>query len=187
MNKTALIIIDIQNDYFENGANPLKDSLEAAAQASRVLKTFREKKGLVVHIQHHSVRPGSTFFIPGTYGLDFHKMVEPRISEKIFIKNFPNSFLNTGLQDYLKDNNISNIVFCGMMTHMCLDATVRQAKDLGYKCTVISDATASKELVFNKDIIPADYVKKSFLASLNYFYAELLTAEEFIKLQKKAE
>ena len=118
--KKALIIIDIQNDYFEGGANPLVGSLEASINAKALLKDFREKSLPVIHIQQFSTRAGSTFFIPNTKGAEIHENVMPMSGEKIIAKNYPNSFRETDLLKYLKSNNITDLVICGMMTQMCV-------------------------------------------------------------------
>src|SRR5690349_4686315 len=120
MADTALIIIDIQNDYFPGGAMELEGADAAGENAGKVLKKFRDEKLPVVHVRHVSVRPGSTFFIPGTKGADIHQSVLPSAGETVVEKNFPNSFRNTGLQKALEEKQIKNLVVAGMMTHMCV-------------------------------------------------------------------
>ncbi len=178
--KKALIIIDIQNDYFEGGANPLVGSLEASLNAKALLELFRSQSLPVIHIQHLSVRPGSTFFIPNTEGAAIHKNVAPVSGEKIIVKNYPNSFRDTELLDYLKTNNITDLVICGMMTQMCVDATTRPAKDFGYNCTVIGDACATKDLEIQGKAVAASEVQKAFLAALNYFYSTVINTKEYL-------
>jgi len=178
--KKALIIIDIQNDYFEEGANPLIGSLEASINAKNLLNDFREKSLPVVHIQHFSTRAGSTFFISNTKGVDIHKNVLPISGEKVIAKNYPNSFRETDLLDYLKSNNITDLVICGMMTHMCVDATTRAAKDFGFTCIVIGDACATRDLEIQGEKVSASEVQKSFLAALNYFYSIVKNTQEYL-------
>lgn len=180
-NHTALLLIDIQNDYFENGANPLSGSLEASLNAKKVLNHFRSNHLPVVHIQHISARPGSTFFLPETSGAHIHVNVQPLDNEKTIVKHFPNSFRDTELQAFLAENNINELVVCGMMTHMCVDASVRAAKDYGFTCTVISDACATKNLEIQGKIIKAADVHNAFLAALGYFYSTVQTASEFLE------
>lgn len=180
--KTALILIDIQNDYFPEGKMELKGSVEAGMQAKKLLHTFREKKLPIIHIQHFSTKPGATFFIPDTEGVNIHKFVTPYDNEKVFIKNFPNSFRNTGLGDYLKENGITKLIICGMMTHMCIDATTRAAFDLGYECVVVKDACATRNLMWEDEIIPAEHVHGAFLAALGSVYAKILSLEQTILL-----
>ena len=178
--KKALIIIDIQNDYFEEGANPLIGSLEASINAKNLLNDFREKSLPVVHIQHFSTRAGSTFFISNTKGVEIHKNVLPISGEKVIAKNYPNSFRETDLLDYLKSNNITDLVICGMMTHMCVDATTRAAKDFGFTCIVIGDACATRDLEIQGEKVSASEVQKSFLATLNYFYSIVKNTQEYL-------
>ncbi len=179
--KEALIIIDIQNDYFEGGANPLVGSLEASLRAKALLEGFRGRGLPVVHIRHLSTRPGSTFFIPGTSGAEIHANVAPVAGEKVIDKNFPNSFRDTDLLDHLRTEGITDLVVCGMMTQMCVDATVRAAKDFGFSCTVIGDACATKDLEVGGRSVAAADVQTAFLAALNYFYATVRIAEEYLE------
>ena len=178
--KKALIIIDIQNDYFEGGANPLVGSLEASINAKALLKDFREKSLQVIHIQHFSTRVGSTFFIPNTKGVEIHENVMPITGEKVIAKNYPNSFRETDLLNYLKANNITDLVICGMMTQVCVDATTRAAKDFGFNCVVIGDACAAKDLEIQGEKVMASEVQKSFLAALNYFYSTVKNTHEYL-------
>lgn len=176
----ALLIIDIQNDYFDGGANPLNGSIEASLQARKIVERFRISGLPVVHIRHLSTRPGSKFFIPDTYGAEIHESVTPLEGEKIITKNYPNSFHDTELLDYLRSLSATDLVVCGMMTHMCVDATVRAAKDLGFCCTVIGDACATKGLTTQNRTVSSADVQIAFLASLGYFYSTVLTADEFL-------
>lgn len=175
----ALVIIDIQNDYFMGGNMPLVGSDEAVLNAKLVLEQFRNAGLPVIHIQHVSDRPGATFFVPGTRGVEIHSEVAPLNNEKIIVKHFPNSFRETGLQDYLKELGISDLVICGMMTSMCVDATTRAAKDFGYNCTVIGDACAAPNLEINGKTVSGENVHNAFLAALNYFYATVVNAKDF--------
>lgn len=181
MQNKALLIIDIQNDYFDGGANPLDRSMEASRNAARILEHFRNTDLTVVHIQHLSTRPGSTFFIPGTPGADIHPNVQPVDGEKVIQKNYPNSFRETGLLNYLADNNITDLIICGMMTHMCVDATVRAAKDYGFQITLIGNACATKQLSVNGNNVEAADVQTAFLAAMDYFYATVTTTGEYLK------
>ena len=178
---TALILIDIQNDYFPNGRMELVGSTEAAAAAARLLAAFRQARWPVFHIQHESVRPGSTFFLPNTPGIEINQAVLPFADETIITKHYPNSFRETNLLDHLKSANINQLLVCGMMTSMCVDATVRAAFDLGFECTVASDACATRDLGFNGEIIPANHVHGAFLAALGAVYATVRTTDAIIE------
>ncbi|MGE5640589.1 MAG: cysteine hydrolase family protein [Clostridia bacterium] len=178
MADTALLIIDIQNDYFPGGAMELEGADAAGEKAAAALARFRKDGLPVFHVRHLSVRPGATFFIPGTKGADIHKSVLPLASEAVIEKNFPNSFRNTGLEEKLKSAGIKNLVVGGMMTHMCVDASVRQAADLGYKVTLLGDACATRAQAYGGETIPARQVHGAFLAALNGFYAKVVNVHE---------
>lgn len=178
---TALLLIDIQNDYFPGGRMPLEGSLEASERAREILAVFREKDMPVVHIQHVSTRPGATFFLPDTEGVKIHKNVQPLFSEQTVQKHYPNSLRDTSLLEYLKGNQITRLVVGGMMTHMCVDATVRAAFDCGFECTVLHDACATRDLAFENDLVPARHVHGAFLAALGAVYAKVLSTRELIE------
>jgi nicotinamidase-related amidase len=178
MADTALLIIDIQNDYFPGGAMELEGSDAAGGKAAIALESFREKKLPVIHVRHLSVRPGSTFFLPGTKGAEIHAAVQPAAGETVIEKNFPNSFRNTPLQAKLEGLGAKNLVVAGMMTHMCVDATVRHAADLGYKITLLGDACATRAQSYGGEKVPARQVHAAFLAALNGFYAKVVQTHE---------
>lgn len=177
----CLILIDIQNDYFPGGEMELYGVVEAAERAATVLHAARTVKIPVIHVRHLSTGPDASFFIPGTFGSEIHERVIPLPGEDIIIKHFPNSFRDTSLSDLLKTKGIERILVCGMMTHMCVDATVRAAVDLGYQCMIAADACATRDLVFNERTIPAPDVHASFLAALNGLYAQVVPASSMIQ------
>jgi nicotinamidase-related amidase len=177
---TALLLIDIQNDYFPGGKNPLEGSLEASLQAKAVLEYFRAAKFPAIHIQHISTRPGATFFLPNTEGVEIHENVRPLPGETVIQKHYPNSFRETALLDYLRKEGITRLVIAGMMTHMCVEAGTRAAADLGFECTVLSDACATKALTFEGEVIPAEQVHVACLASLAAAYAKVMRVDELL-------
>ena len=176
----ALLIIDIQNDYFVNGAMELVGSLEASENAKLVLTKFRNEKLPIVHIQHLSVAPDSVFFLPETKGQEIHENVKPLDGEKLITKYYPNSFRETELLEHLKSQNITELIIVGMMTHMCVDATVRAAKDLDFECTVIGDASASRDLEINGETVKAADAHHAFLSALSFFYADVKNTKNFL-------
>ncbi len=177
----ALIIIDIQNDYFEGGNCELVNPMEASLKAKKALEYFRKNSMPVFHVQHINVREGATFFLPNTKGVEIHENVKPLKSEIIIEKNFPNSFLQTSLESELEKLDIKELVICGMMSHMCVDSTTRAAFDLGFDCTVIHDACTTKDLVFQDKKVNASDVHNSFMAALGSVFAKMISVEEALK------
>jgi nicotinamidase-related amidase len=179
--KTALLIIDIQNDYFPGGKYPLVNPSEAAQKAYMILQCFREHNCPHVHIQHISKKPDATFFLSGERGTDIHDSVAHFEGEPIVYKHEPNSFLNTNLLELLKSWETERVVITGMMTHMCVDATARAASDLGFQVIVAEDACATRDLKYGDTTIPAELVHKAFLAALKS-YGKVLKSEEILAL-----
>jgi nicotinamidase-related amidase len=180
MNATALVLIDLQNDYFPGGAFELEGAEAAAANARAVLDAYRKRGLAVIHVRHESVRPGSTFFLPGTPGADIHPLVAPLPGEPVVVKHYPNSFRETDLVARLTGLGVKHLVVVGMMTNMCVDATVRAAFDFGYEATVLGDACAAPTLTFDGEAIPARQVHGAFLAALAMVYAKVVPTADFL-------
>ncbi len=175
----ALLIIDVQNDYFEGGKSELCNPIEAMQNIEKVLRIFRQRSLPVIHVQHINNREGATFFLPNTDGVLIHKNLTPLEGEYIVTKHAPNSFFETNLLDILQENKINELVICGMMSHMCIDTTTRACKDFGIKVTLLNDACATKTLSFNGVIIPAETVHNTFMASLNGMFANVIATQMF--------
>jgi len=180
--QTGLLIIDIQNDYFAGGNNPLTGSERAAEQANKLLTAFRSKQLPIIHVRHISTRSGATFFLPGTRGSEIYRSVQPMAGEPVIIKHFPNSFRDTGLLDTLRKMGIDRPVICGMMTHMCVDSTVRAAFDHGFNCILASDACATKDLSKEGVKVEAEYVQRAFIHALSGMFAEVRGADDIIDI-----
>lgn len=175
-----LLLIDIQNDYFPGGNMELHQMEAAADKASQLLALFRKRNWPIIHVQHLSVRPNATFFIPGTQGAEIHTAVFPLKEETIVQKNFPNSFRQTNLEEILQAQNINHLVICGAMSHMCIDTTTRAANDLGYLITLIHDACATRNLIFNEEVVEASKVQAAYMSALNGSFARVISASEYL-------
>jgi nicotinamidase-related amidase len=182
----GLVLVDIQNDYFEGGKMPLEGSRKAAQTAERLVSLFRKNRLPVVHIQHVSAQAGATFFIPNTPGVEIHAAVKPLETETVIQKHFPNSFRETGLLAHLQQKGIRRLIIAGMMTHMCVDATTRAATDLGFRCLIAQDGCATRSLKFQNRVIPAEDVHGAFLAALNGAYGRVMPVDQIIQEIEKS-
>jgi nicotinamidase-related amidase len=174
----ALVIVDIQNDYFPGGRRELVAPQQAAAKAAQLLAGFRGRGEPVFHVQHVWEGDDAEFFAPGTAGVEINRAVRPAQGEPVVQKAFPNSFRDTDLEQRLRAAGVSQLVVAGMMTSMCIDATVRAAADLGFECTVVHDACATLDLEFGGRAIPAASVHGAFLAALGDGYAAVTSADD---------
>jgi len=121
----GLLIIDIQRDYFPGGAFPLVEPEAAAEAARRALDRFRDSGAPVIHLQHIWDSPDAPFFRKGTEGTEIHPLLAPTEGETLITKDEPNGFLGTDLEQTLRAGGIDEVVVAGMMSSMCVDATVR--------------------------------------------------------------
>jgi nicotinamidase-related amidase len=174
----ALLLVDIQQDYFPGGKMELHNADGAAAQAGALLARFRSAQLPIVHVRHVSEEPGAGFFLPDTDGIEFHPAVRPVPGERIITKHTPNSFLRTDLGEYLASTGIKTLVIAGMMTHMCIDSTARAASDEGFECVVVADACATCDQDFAGTTVDAPRVHAAFLAALNGTFVNVLTLDE---------
>ena len=183
MNKSALLIIDVQNDYFPGGKMALHEPEQALAKITELLQFYRQQQWPVIHIQHEMYdqpnRPAA-FFLPDTEGQQLHPAVLPAENETLLIKHFPSSFAGTGLLEVLQQQQIKQLIICGMMTHMCVDTTTRAAFDLGFDVQVAIDATATKALTFAGHTVPAEQVKTTVAAALHGTFAQVLETCEIL-------
>lgn len=167
--RQGLIIIDVQNDYFEGGDMELENTYQTLKNILKVKKYFEQMNYPIFIIQHIKEKEGD-FFRRNTVGSEIHKELLP-IKENSYLieKNFPNSFFKTSLVSQLIKERVEQLVIVGMMTHMCVDSTTRVAKELGYEPILLSDACTTKSLIFNSKIIPMEDVQCSFLNALSNF------------------
>jgi nicotinamidase-related amidase len=179
--KTALILVDIQNDYFAGGRMALPGMDSAGETAWALLAFFRDHNWPTVHIQHISMQKGATFFLPDTDGVKIHESIAPLDQDNVIQKHYPNSFRETDLFDHLTGAGVKNLVICGAMSHMCIDATTRAAADLGFSSVVVHDACATRDLEFKGKTIPAKDVHGAFMSALGMAYAKVLSYKEFVK------
>jgi nicotinamidase-related amidase len=165
----ALLIIDIQDFYFPGGKSALANPEKAADNAALLLAKFRKENFLIVHVRHNSESGG-----------EINELVKPLDNEKVVSKDEVNCFIKNDLTDYLKFHGIDTLVICGMQTHMCVEAATRAASDLGFKCLLIHDACATKDLKYGEKTIKAEDVHLSTLSTLKS-YALIVSTDEFLK------
>jgi len=181
MSNTAIIVVDIQNDYFPGG-KWLLDNVEAAADnAARIIGAARAADELVIHIRHETPSPDAPFFVPGSEGAMLHHKVAALPHEAVILKHFMNPFRQTRLLETLRAKNIEHVTVVGNMSHMCIDAVTRACDDFGFDTTVIHDACATHDLEFNGVTVPAAQVHAAFMAALRFGYATVVSTEEYLR------
>lgn len=180
MSKTALVLVDIQNDYFDGGDWPVDKMDTVSANAARLLESARAKGDTVIHIRHEIPSDEAPFFRPGSEGAQIHASVAPAEGEPVILKHKANSFQDTSLRQDLDAAGVTDVVICGAMSQMCIDATSRAAADFGYAVTVVEDACGAKELAHGGVEVPAEQVHAAFMAPLAMSYAKVVRADDFL-------
>ena len=181
--RTALVIIDIQQDYFRDKL-VIPDGKIAVENAARLLAWARRGGLAVVHIQQQAMKPGGPLFAPDSSGIEFLPAVTPAAGELIVVKHFPSSFTQTDLQNKLRERNIDTLILCGLMTHMCVDTTARGALEYGYRVIIAHDACATRDLpgLDGNTVIPHSTIHTATLAALADRFADLMAVNEITEL-----
>ncbi|ORE00873.1 Isochorismatase hydrolase [Rhizopus microsporus var. microsporus] len=180
--KEALVIVDVQNDYFPNGKFPTDSPVETAEAIAKLIQKFREEKKEVVHVTHVVPNPTEKFpfFQEGTWGVQVHDLVKPLPTEKYIVKNYSNGFHETDLEEHLRSKGIDRIIVVGMMIHNCVNATVYAGKDAGFDCIVVDEAVNTFDQALHGEVIKAKDIKKAFLAGIQFYYAKVLKLEDVL-------
>ena len=172
VDEAALILIDCQREYVD-GALALPGVEAALEEAARTLEFARANALPVVHVQHRG-RAG-TLFDPAAPAFEIADAVAPAAGEARIEKALPNAFAGTGLDAALAASGRRQLIFGGFMTHMCVSSTVRAGVDLGYGCTVIADACATRDLPGGDGtVIDASTLHRAELAALSDRFATVL-------------
>jgi nicotinamidase-related amidase len=177
----ALVVIDIQKDYFPGGRMELVGSEQASRRARALLDAFRKSGEPLFHVQHVFDGADAPFFAPGSEGAEIHPEVAPEGGEPVIVKHSPNAFKDTSLHDDLVRVGADEVVLCGMMTSMCVDASARAAVDLGLRTTIAGDACAAPDLRSGEEVIPGATVHKAFLAALGSLIADVRDTDALIR------
>lgn len=177
---TALLLIDLQQDYFPGGAMQLAGVTQASENAAKLLAQFRTAGDPIFHIKHVFESREAPFFRPDSTGIAIHPSVAPTGDEPVITKHQVNAFHQTDLKQQLDAANADSLVICGAMSHMCVEGTTRAASDLGYQCQVIHDACATCAQSFNGVEIPATEVHGTAMAALGFAYAEVKSLAEWL-------
>lgn len=180
LDNPVLLIIDIQNFYFEGGKVPLVGSVPASLKAKALLAAFRAKSLPVIHVAHmpkaKPEKPDPQY--------DIHPNVAPAPGETVVVKHYANAFKETDLADRLRTLGAKTIVICGMQTHMCVEAATRFGSDAGYRVILAEDACATRDLKFKGTTVKAAAVHAAVLAAMDGTYAKVAPVADITALLK---
>nr|WP_288912806.1 cysteine hydrolase family protein [uncultured Pseudomonas sp.] len=179
--KTALLVIDFQNEYF-TGKMPIPDGAAALANTRELIDFADDHHMPVFHIQH--IAPaGSAVFAEGGETVKLHPDMQPRAQDVVLQKTTVSVFGSTDLDKRLKSAGIENLIISGLMTHACVAGAARDAAPLGYNVLVASDASATRAITrVSGEAIDKDALHKAALAEVEDTFGDVMTTAQIIKL-----
>ncbi len=180
MQQTALIIIDVQK-AIDHPSWGRRNNLDAEKNIQRLLQHCRKHQLHIIHVQHLSTEAQSTYR-PNQEGCHFKEEVQPLEGEKIIQKRLQNAFIKTDLEADLRAKGLNELLITGVITNNSVEASARMAGNLGFKTTVIEDATAT----FDKQDLrgrwhTAETVHALSLANLKDEYADIRSSQDILE------
>lgn len=176
----ALLVIDVQREYFD-GALPITHPVGHLGKILDVMDKAAAAKVPTAVIRHHQADPESPIFCKDSDMWQLHSDVEERPRDILIDKQWPGSFTNTGLEDWLKSVNADTVSIAGYMTHMCCDTTARQAFHKGLKVEFLSDATGTLTVENEAGVATAEELQKSILVAQQMFISEVIETEKWLE------
>jgi nicotinamidase-related amidase len=177
----ALIVIDVQNEYFD-GALPISDPPQATSIANigRAMDAASAAGVPVIVVRHGDGETGAETFVPGSRSWQLHPEVERRAHDRLIEKTLPGSFTGTELGDVLDEAGVDTVSITGYMTHMCVDTTARQAAHRGLSVEILNDATGTLPLENSGGSATGEELHRATLVAQGQFFADVLSTDEWV-------
>jgi nicotinamidase-related amidase len=181
--KKALLVIDVQNEYF-TGKLPVTHPNFSFLNIIHAVDIANAHQLPVIFIQHTSLSEDAKTFVKGTHEWELHSKIKDKKHNYLVEKNHPGSFTGTNLDELLKQKECDTVVICGYMTHMCCDATARQAHHLGYEVEFLSDATGTVSVSNYAGKATAEELHRAALVTQASRFSRVMTLLEWEKTVK---
>ncbi|MCP2073862.1 UNVERIFIED_ORG: nicotinamidase-related amidase [Pseudomonas lini] len=176
LSQATLIIIDAQKEYLA-GPLALSGMDAAVANIKQLLGAARAAGRPIVHVRHLGTH-GGLFDPQGERG-EFIAGLEPLGDETVIEKLLPSAFHGTELKKRLEDLGPLDLIVCGFMSHSSVSTTVRAAKNLGFRCTLVEDACATRDLPHKGGVLSAEHVHQTEMAIMADNFATLALTRDF--------
>ena len=177
----ALLVIDVQNEYFAGGAYPITFPADSLARITDAMDGAAEARLPIVVVQHSSVAPDAKAFLPGSRGWQLKGEVDVRKRTLVVEKTLPGAFTGTNLEQWMRDSGIDTLVICGYMAQLCCDTTARQAVHLGFKVEFLADATGTLDLANEAGRVSAQELHRAVLVTQQSRFSRVLPTEAWIE------
>ncbi|AHJ11347.1 cysteine hydrolase family protein [Sulfurospirillum multivorans] len=183
--KRALIVVDVQNEYFEGGALPISYPSNSFERIKTAIAEAQKAGILIVFMQHTSLKENAGAFVRGSHLWEFHDEIKAIKPDLYIEKNHASSFVGTDLNYRLRALGIDTVSIIGYMTQNCCDATARDASQLGYNVEFLSDANGTLDFENTAGSVSAEALHRAFLVAQAFGFSRVLTLNEWIPLLKK--
>ena len=182
MTRRALIVIDVQNEYFD-GKLPISDppTDTSVPNITRAMDAATSAGVPVIVVQHVDDDPDGGIFVRGTKAQELHPVIAAKARDHLVEKTLPGSFTGTPLQAILEAADVDTVSIAGYMTHMCVDTTSRQAAHLGLGVEILSDATGTLSLENAGGAATGEELHRSTLVAQGQFLADVLTTDAWLE------
>lgn len=174
--KRGLLVIDVQNEYFF-GKLPVSHPPGSLGNILKAMDAATVNQIPVAMIQHTAKSDTSPVFRKGSPEWELHPDVAKRHWDVLIEKNWPDSFTETNLEEWLKSNRINTLIVCGYMTQMCCDTTARRAFHLGYAVEFLSDATGTLAFKNEAGSVTDEELHRAILVTQSRFSKVMKTDE----------
>jgi nicotinamidase-related amidase len=178
--KRALLVIDVQNEYFPGGALPIIHPQNHLENILETMDAAKRDEVTTIVVRHHQPDPNSPLFCKGSKNWELHPEVASRHHDLLLDKQLPGSFTNTGLEMFLRERGIDTVSIAGYMTQICCDTTAREAMHRGFTVEFLSDATGTLDVENSAGSVKADDLHKAILVAQQMFISEVISKDEFI-------
>jgi len=181
----ALLVVDAQNEFSATGLRPVPNHSEALGRIKQHVRDARDEKRPIAWVQHHNKPHESKAFIPGSWGAELSPGLGPQSAfgtERLFVKDVYGAFTATGLEEWLREEGVSNVLIVGFYAHACLSTSVREALIRGFDVFLDPEATGARTM---EDPIlgsqSAEEVRRSALLQLVNMGAKVVSAPVWSK------
>lgn len=178
--KRALLVIDVQNEYF-TGKLPISYPSGSLDNILQVMAIAHEQGMPIVVVRHTQPQADTPIFRQGSQEWQIHAEVAQRPYSFLIDKKVPGSFTDTQLETWLRNKGIDTVVICGYMTQMCCDTTARQASHLGFSVEFLSDATGTLSFKNNAGVATDEELHRATLVAQDTFISKVISTAEWIK------
>ena len=179
--KRALLVIDVQNEYFPGGALPVTHPEGSLGKITEAMDGAAEAGVPIVVIQHGTDDQGAKAFVRGTRGWRLKGEVEVRKRATVIEKTLPGSFTGTNLEAWLRENGVDTIVITGYMSQMCCDTTARQAVHLGFGVEFLGDATGTLDQANSAGRVSAEELHRAILVTQQSRFSKVLATADWVE------